>query len=552
MRHDTLLSVLFVAGGVALPRAFAAAQVPPPAADAKATPPEEAMTQKLFAAQLARMRRDSPELADEFAALDAELAPLVTYGSSSIGDVGADALTGYQRRLNALHDHAQNVEAKLGLDPAVYQCNVDSRHPFDPEYVKGFDYACLQAFNTVSSRFAYLAGHNLPPYFKKDAERLGDVELRATALEKDVNAGTPTPESRAALNARLAAINAEGTDVWNAIQSDALHADEGGGHQDLANPLEKRVADLVRRLQAVDATLNGDHSRTSARAEQRQGVSAAVVSRLSDPFAHGSADAGVGAAGAAIGGVAGSGARAVAPAPVPARTTLLDLNTSVPAPVSVSQSEPKPPVNAGLDKKENAAPKETEAVDALRAKGQTLTIGDPGARAAYVYQQTGETCAIGAQVVVAAIERGGAADPKRMAAEEDRLFGVATSLGYFSGSAADLKRRENGGTPTQYVGDLLETPTVKRYDSNEKELLGVVKAGRLAVVAVDSGGFYNDPNLRGKLHFAVVTGVETDRAGNPLGYYVNDTGDGEGGRFIAGSQFRGAWKKAGSFVVVPQ
>jgi hypothetical protein len=53
-------------------------------------------------------------------------------------------------------------------------------------------------------------------------------------------------------------------------------------------------------------------------------------------------------------------------------------------------------------------------------------------------------------------------------------------------------------------------------------------------------------------HTIAVTGVEVDREeGVPLGFYVNDTGAAEGGRFVPAQQFLAAWHRPGSVFVEP-
>ena len=53
-------------------------------------------------------------------------------------------------------------------------------------------------------------------------------------------------------------------------------------------------------------------------------------------------------------------------------------------------------------------------------------------------------------------------------------------------------------------------------------------------------------------HTITITGVEIERKeGVPLGFYVNDTGAGEGGRFVPAVQFLAAWHNAGALYVEP-
>lgn len=514
-----------------------------------------------FIRAIARLRTDSPDFADACEKLDAELAALAPYGTDDSGlpDVSAASLADDNRRLHALLDQAQVIEKKLGLVDPSYGCRADSNHALDKDYLAGFDYACRAVTLVMSDRINRLSTHDVPQHFRKDAVRLRELESRTTQLESDIRAagGGGGAAGQQALQQKLAQLNNDGTALWDSVHADAMNIDESpdgtGREQASANPLQTGLSSLARRLQALDRALNGDHGQSQAL--DRQSALSDAMRRRMDPFAHGAAldvPSGVSAGGVVpVPGQARFATGANALVSEPARKNLLDLNGAVPLPASIAQVGVKP-VNAGARPGDDAVPQETARVDALRAKGLTRTIGDPQARAAFAFHQTGDTCGIGAQVEALAAAGDVPADPARLRAKEDQLYARAVALGYFAGSAADPNRRADGGTPFQYLGDLLDEPVAKYYGASPQALLATAKTGRVVLVNVDAGRFYNDNSLRGQGHSVAVTGVELDRAGNALGYYVNDTGTGEGARFVDASQFLAAWKQFGSTLVVPQ
>ncbi len=142
-------------------------------------------------------------------------------------------------------------------------------------------------------------------------------------------------------------------------------------------------------------------------------------------------------------------------------------------------------------------------------------------------------------------------DPAKLKAKEDELYNRAVNLGYFSGSAEDPERRNHGGNDWSHLGDLLDRPINRFYRQGGDDLTKAVSSGHMVLVNVDSGVLWNSTKDLGAGHSIVVTGVELDRTTRqPIGYYINDTGKGEGGRFVAAKQFLDAWKE--KTMVVPQ
>ena len=74
----------------------------------------------------------------------------------------------------------------------------------------------------------------------------------------------------------------------------------------------------------------------------------------------------------------------------------------------------------------------------------------------------------------------------------------------------------------------------------------------MIIIGADTERLWNDRKFRGGGHFVAVTGAEMDRkSGKPLGYYINDTGTNEGGRFITLKQFNAAWHRHSRMFVEP-
>jgi hypothetical protein len=211
------------------------------------------------------------------------------------------------------------------------------------------------------------------------------------------------------------------------------------------------------------------------------------------------------------------------------------------------------PFNTGR-KGRDSEPAETAAVEALRRAGQTSTVGDPVRRARLVYHQNGETCALAVQAEVLAELHGLDPGSKGMRALEDKLYEEAVRKGYFEGDVADPRTRWKGGTtPNQYMGSLLGVPVRRTALASPEQLDAAVKTGKMLIVNGNTGTLWNDPKFANGGHAFVVTGAEVRRdTGEVLGYYINDTGTNEGGRFVARGQFMKAWQANGRLLLEPQ
>ncbi len=500
-----------------------------------------------FMTAVAKIGESDAALADDFRKLYSELiaySPDSIQFEKDIPDVPATALADYNRRLHALDGRGVadgsfgKLDANGGLEFGTPLYTAD--------YYTGFAIYAL-------------AHKAVPDHFKKITAELVALESRTSALETDVKAAgsAASPEAKTPLEARLAQLNVDGTEVWNRFHADALNeADSSSrisaGLQPLMNPLQTRIAELSKRLQAVDRALNGDARRAAATDAPK--MTDALRARLNpdlsnlNPFGSDKAAPSGGAAPGAVRGTtspkAGSALAAVG------AKTLLDLS-QVPAPganPAAGPAGPQPPVSAGAAG-EDASPEATKAVNALRKAGKTQTIGDVSGRAAFAFHQTGNTCTIASQVEILADLGEVKADPQALKAKEDELYARSVSLGYFNGNAADPQSRENGGTSWMHAGELLDRPIQRQFMVKPADLQKTVSTGRMVMVETDAGVLWHQRQYAGSKHTVVITGAEVERGtGRLLGYYINDTGVGEGGRFVDAAQFLKAWDGA---LVVP-
>jgi hypothetical protein len=82
-----------------------------------------------------------------------------------------------------------------------------------------------------------------------------------------------------------------------------------------------------------------------------------------------------------------------------------------------------------------------------------------------------------------------------------------------------------------------------------EELAKYIENNQSAIAAVNAGLLWNDANYLGNgfaNHAIVVTGVARNpQSGDVLGFFINDSGTGEAGKFIPASQFKSAWLNRG-------
>lgn len=509
-------------------------------------------------ADLEKTRAVDAQLADEVAALRRDvdkLLPPELGPEDKAPRVPAETVLAFNRRFEDV------VNAALLADLR------------EPGLLKSQGSELRAALSSVGRRINVLALESIPLDLKEVSRALSEIESRAEKLEKEVRAEASglTPASREVFARRLNALNDEGTRAWNHLHTASLNIDDlgdgasgarpskeadyvyeltpAGKLNEKANPLQTRVGALSARLVAVDRILHGE--RLAAEETRSKALQARMKTMLANPFAaspNGSVN--TGGAGAAGPDRPARPDGAVAIPRTARERTLLDLH-SVPAPDADGKARPLPAVFTG-GKGRDSSPDETKKVNALRAAGKTRTLGAPDERAKFVYKQEGETCGIAAQVQVLADAGLVMRDPKALKAKEDELYARALALGYFEGSPTDPDRRRHGGNPGQFIGNLLDRPMRKTFAAKEEELFEAASSGRIVIASFSSEHLWNDRRFRGQGHIAAITGVEVDReTGKPLGYYINDTGTNEGGRFVATGQFLKAWRNRGRTIFEP-
>ena len=554
MRPSRLLSPLVLFLAAAVPRAEAA-----PAKSARCVS-SNLKNERRCAVANARIRAVSPDLADRYKALYSELMkldPTTAVTLDSLPELSPSDLAGYNRRRHELADAGVSIKA---LGPFTADGRIPAATCLNPEgsplYQEDF---CVSAFIYV------LASKNVPEHLEKIEADLVDLKNRTQQLEDDVNAskGGPAAPDMRPLENRLSELGVFGEKVWESLKldnvnnEDSLYTLDPEDPKKQLNALQTDVADIAKRLKKIDGILHGDAG--GRRSNNDSKLSAEIQSRINpvlqntQPFGrdavvpsgapNGTNQPGVLAAG--VGNHAAGAAGAAA-------KTLLDMSTIPPLVSDQANASGKPqaPVFAGAPG-EDAAPEDTKRVDELRRAGKTATIGDVSRRAGYVFKQTGNTCGIGAQIQVLAELGEVPPDPIKLKAKEDELYNRAVSLGYFTGSAADPERRAHGGNDWNHFGDLLDRPINRLYEQSGADLVKAISSGHMALVTVDSGVLWNSTKDLGSGHAVAVTGVELDReTKQPIGYYLNDTGTGEGGRFVGAKQFLDSWKER--TMVVPQ
>ena len=519
-----------------------------------------------FDSAVNRLTHLDPGMANEYRSLKKEISLLIPDTAKSAEDVPVvpvDTIADFDRRLHALQDRGGMLDSSKVQKEDVAAADL--------------------AYSYIWMRVAVMCLKSAPIDVKEISAALTVLESQAETLDKDsvdIKPGMALA-AKEPYSMRLNALNAYGTQVWNRLQSASLNVAELGvpvsetpGRKGGApkyepniagrlgmevNPLQVRVASLARKLQLINDRLWGAVPRLNDPNRQTEALRARMNPLLTDPFTTkiDSKDAKAGKLGKAGG---ASGALVfnepliiTALAPKQASKTLLDM-ARVPSPGVAEVPDvtgPKPRVYAG-DRGRDSEAKETARVNALRHQGKTRTIGDPVKRAAYVYHQEGSTCGLGAQIQVLADAGLVAANPAALKAKEDELFRRAQRLHFFNGSSGDPERRENGGTPNQHVGDLLDMPVRKNFAATDAELFEAVKGGRMIIVGADAGRLWNNRKYRDAGHFVAITGAEVDRkSGEVLGYYINDTGTNEGGRFVTLKQFNAAWHRHSRMFVEP-
>jgi hypothetical protein len=188
--------------------------------------------------------------------------------------------------------------------------------------------------------------------------------------------------------------------------------------------------------------------------------------------------------------------------------------------------------------------KDDALVSLSHSLGLSRTVGDPQGKAKNIIHQKNGTCAVEAQYEVLK-SYGQYVTPKGLADEAFRK-------GYYHEpqlkSGAFL-----GGTFLDNEGKLLQDhglsvhvfPPTSKNAARNGELDKAIKDNGGALASVESSRLWDDPAHPGG-HEIFVTGEEvSNKTGQVLGYYINDTGTGEAMRFVPKNDFDRAWRAHG-------
>ncbi|NNN07370.1 MAG: hypothetical protein HKL90_15875 [Elusimicrobia bacterium] len=378
----------------------------------------------------------------------------------------------------------------------------------------------------------------------------------AAAVKADSPARLPKSLSSEARIAKLAKLNwklwndsiaASKPFLWPPAQPDSYLRGEGRSYPDSWKPyFEPTFAESRGISTGVDTTETGMIDSAAARLKARlsaklmglvrDGGSGPTLADLNRAFDGGGAHATVAAVGLT------AGPPPSMPGPPGLRPgTISDLN--VPAPPSPLDTIPSGSTQRADRNYFSRGPaagaqrlKDDATLAAWHALGVTKTIGDPYAKVPYIVQQLNGTCGVGAQYE--ALKARG--QDVTMAGLTKTAFDHGWYTEYTSGAGA------MGGMYLRDTGALLKlhgvASTTTIGTATGQELATAVRASGDAIVAVNPKIFWNDPTVPdGAMHFVYVSGMEVDNKGAVRGYYVNDTGNGEGGRFVPIKLFDQAW-----------
>lgn len=133
---------------------------------------------------------------------------------------------------------------------------------------------------------------------------------------------------------------------------------------------------------------------------------------------------------------------------------------------------------------------------------------------------------------------------------EDGLVNLAAEKNLCVNDASDPYQL--GGTTDANRAEILSEigiPNEMVSASSLEELAGYIENNQSAIATVNAGVLWNDPNYLGNglsNHAITVTGVaRAPQAGDILGFFINDSGTGEAGKFISAPCFENAWLKRG-------
>ncbi len=201
------------------------------------------------------------------------------------------------------------------------------------------------------------------------------------------------------------------------------------------------------------------------------------------------------------------------------------------------------------------------------ALGMTQTIGNPERRVPLAFTQKDGTCALAAltQYLQAYGKKVTVEDVSKLARDQ----GLADFPEKFSDSVNATSWNMRGGpTPFWSVGETAKyygyrvsrswglgrwgESAKKTQQENQMKLDKAIRRDKGALMGVSSAVLWHRKDLPIQPdHVVYVTGEEINTTTHKiLGYYINDSGTGEGGRFVEAQTFLRAWKSALDFMVV--
>lgn len=128
----------------------------------------------------------------------------------------------------------------------------------------------------------------------------------------------------------------------------------------------------------------------------------------------------------------------------------------------------------------------------------------------------------------------------RFAAENNLCVNDAPNSGLLGGTT-DEQRAE--------ILDRVGIPNEIVTATSMEELAKYIENNQSAIAAVNAGSLWNDANFLWDgfaNHAVVVTGVaRSPQSGDILGFFINDSGAGEAGKFVSASRFKSAWLNRG-------
>lgn len=419
---------------------------------------------------------------------------------------------------------------------------------------------------------------------------MGLLEKRLLALEQDTSQSFKQNSAPTEHSARLRSLYDDGNNLWMHLMDNTLivkdagnpvESRSGGAFKNLTpsgeiitsglNPLNERLAEFSRRLNALDLSLGTNFGQFYAHPElgtsgQARGAAQSLEKRglLNNPFGDKVLE---NATGKDFGnephGDPKKGDAALTGSSTKPNLRMRPVPYSPPEPVETQMSAwdqlqatltgRRVPLEIG-DPKMQRHPEDTLKVEKLKARGMTLTYGDPARRAAYTFPQEGGTCAVSSQAQIIAEARG--IPPNKMKELENDLYKRASQANCFTHNKYTGMQRSFGGTADQCLSYVLEDSGMlvrKRFGASQEELERTLKRGKMFMITAKAGYLWNEVEEYKGGHAVAVTGSEFHKDGTLLGVYINDTGvkPPHGGRFINAAQFLEAWQAWGSTYVEP-